>query len=338
MSAPVEAQLRHGRRLGAGYVPRTRGSACKARRRLAAGLSRQWPLALGLAMLVAISGAALMRKPASFEAYVFWSGVGACLGATLGVLREMTRRTITSASALSGQRNFALLGAAPELNAANLRELPPEHRTPAGCLAFMPATPFATAFRDLQGVLGGDRLAVFSCCSGDDGAGLAAMCAAASAAQQGRRTILVDGDPGKRSCTRAMGIEPDQGTAQAVLAPDKWREFVVEEPETALTFLPATTARLASLFDAPGWPILLEHLYAEFELVVVACPPAANAKVCDTIVSQKPGHVILVATWDQTAIAALKHASRALRGGGARVGVFVVGVPEGYRFGRLRPS
>ncbi len=338
MSAPVEAQLRHTRRLGAGYVPRARSGASKARRRLAAGLARQWPLALGLAVLVAIGGSALLRKPTSFDGYVFWSGVGACLGAALGVLREMTRRTITSPSALSGHRNFALLGAAPELNAANLRELPPEHRTPAGCLAFMPATPFATAFRDLQGGLSGDRLAIFSCCSGDDGAGLAAMCAAASAAQQGRRTLLVDGDPRSRSCTRAMGIEPDQGAAQAVLAPDKWREFVVEEPETALTFLPATPGRLATLFDAPGWPALLDHLHAEFELVVVACPPVANSKMSDAIIGQKPGQVILVATWDQTAIAALKHASRALRGGGARVGVFVVEVPEGYRFGRLRPS
>lgn len=337
MNTP-EAHFRHARRLGAGYVPRARSGASKARRRLAAALSRQWPLALALAVAVALGGAAIVRGPPSLDGYVFWSGVGACLGAALGVLREMTRRTITSASALSGQRNFPLLGAAPELNAANLRELPPEHRTPAGCLAFMPATPFATSFRDLQGAFANDRLTVFSCCAGDDGAGLAAMCATASARQQGRRTILVDCDPHRRSCTRAMGIEPDHGAAQAMLTPERWRDYVVEEPETALTFLPATPARYPSLLDAPGWPALLEQLQAEYDLVVVACPPLANARAIDSLASHKPDHVVLVATWDQTAVAALKHASRVLRAGGARVGVFVVGVPDGYRFGRLRPS
>lgn len=176
---------------GPAYTPRSGRHSSDAFRRLAAAAARQKLafFATAVAITLAGLGVALMQRAPTANAVIFWSGVGACIGLAVSLFRELTRATITSVSSLGRQRGYSVLGAAPELNASDLRDLAPDQRTPLGCLAFLPGSTFATAFRDLQGALSDESVVAFLSPDTNDGA-MAAMCAAASAAQQGRRAIV----------------------------------------------------------------------------------------------------------------------------------------------------
>jgi hypothetical protein len=130
--------------------------------RLQRGIKRQWLLFAAVAILVAGAGAAydLSVGVRPLTAILFWTPVGLGAGLIVAFIRDLSRNTITSISSFGQRRDYALLGAAPELTGRTLRQLSPDQRTPLGCLAFQPASPFATAFRDLQEVLGKGVVAV----------------------------------------------------------------------------------------------------------------------------------------------------------------------------------
>lgn len=321
------------------YAPRrAENRAAEAGRRISGAVRRQGWLFLGIAAAVAAFGllVAFAERSLDANAILFWSGVGACVGFALAALRELGRETIVSASRLGKQRSFAVLGAAPVLGGATLRELPPDQRTPLGCLAFLPASPFATAFRDLQGAFARDGLVAFLSSSEDEGAAMAAMCAAASAAQQGRRVIVVDCDLRRRALTHELGIEPDIGVIEIVSGAKPWGEVVGQEPETGLSYIPVLASKSAvrSLAEAPGFPALLASLREGYDLVVLSCPPAGAG---GAELAAKADKIVVVAAWDETTFAALRGVARVLpRNTKARPGLFVCQVPAGRRFGRLR--
>lgn len=324
---------------GPAYAPRKpHNPGAETSRRISGAVRRQGWLFLGVAAAVAALGllVAMAERSLDANAVLFWSGVGACVGFALAALRELGRETIVSAARLGKQRNFTVLGAAPELSGATLRELPPDQRTPLGCLAFLPASPFATAFRDLQGAFARDGLVAFLSSADDEGAAMTAMCAAASAAQQGRRVIVVDCDLRRRALTHEMGIEPDMGVLEAISGAKPWGEVVGQEPETGLSYIPllASNKAVRSLAEAPGFPALLASLREGYDLVALSCPPVAAG---GAELAARADKIIVVAAWDETTFAALRGAWRLLpRNAKARPGLFVCRVPAGRRFGRLR--
>jgi Mrp family chromosome partitioning ATPase len=265
------------------------------------------------------------------------AGIGAASAFLLVALREIGRNTITSLSSLGRHRGFSVLGAAPDLTTRALRELPPDQRSPLGCLAYQPASAFATAFRDLQGALAEERIVAVAAALPGEGATTTALCAAVSAAQQGRNVILIDCDLRQRSLTRGFGIEPDVGVLEACEHPGYWREYVEREGETGLQFIPAARPRSPwrSLADARGFGALLRTLSEEFDLVVLDCPPVL-ASADGQALARLADKCVLVALWDRTPLGAIRTAIRAMRA--RATGVFVNRVPEGYRFGRLRPD
>jgi Mrp family chromosome partitioning ATPase len=293
-----------------------------------------------MALIVAGTGfgtaTALDSQPPSL---LYWTGCGALVGLSVALYREINRRTITTASSIARHRGYVLLGAAPELPEETLRALPPQHRGLLGAIAFAPASPFATAFRDLQGVLQGDRIVAFIAAASDEGSSTVAMCAAASAALQGRRVILIDGDLRRRSLTESLRLEADAGVMEATLQPESWRDIVSQEPETGFALLPASRrGARAPLSKAPGWPHLLNELCEDYDLVLIDCPPAlANAEAC--ALAACADRTVVVAAWDRTPIAALRQTMKLiLAQAKVKTGVFVNRVPEGRRFGRLRPG
>jgi Mrp family chromosome partitioning ATPase len=340
LESPRADQRVRERELGPAYAPRGQSGPAQALARLRAMLGRQGLLFLLVAVAVASLGYFIVgfADPFRTPSPIFWAGLGACAGAAAALTREFARDTVTSAAAIARYRGFALLGAAPELSAAALRALPPQHRTLLGCLMFAPASAFATAFRDLQGALAEDRVVAFVAATADDGSSTSAMCAAASAAQQGRRVVLVDCDVRRRSLTETLGIEADAGVREAALAPESWGDIVSEEPEIGFAVLPAARggARFV-LAETPGWPALLENLGAAFDLVVLDCPSAPSPDA--TALAARADRVVIVAAWDRTPRAALRRTLRLIKASTkGKAGVFVNRVPEGRRFGRLRPG
>jgi Mrp family chromosome partitioning ATPase len=324
------------------HAPRKQRSASLAWGRLRRALRRQAPAFLLTAGVIATFGvgyeiAGGANLPA---ALLLWPAVGAAGATGLALVREISRNTVTSLQSLGRHRGYAVLGAAPELTARELRQLPPDQRSPLGCLAFMPASSFATAFRDLQGALTGGQIVSFAGATPGEGATTVALCAATSATQQGRNVAIVDCDLRRRALTRGFGLDPEVGVLEACEQPDFWREYVERESETGLNFIPAARPLSAwrSLAAEAGFPALLERLREHYDLVVLDCPPVL-ATADGAIIARQADKCVLVTAWDETPLSAVRNAMRALRSGAhALTGVYVNRVPPGYRFGRLRPD
>ncbi len=252
----------------------------------------------------------------------------------------MGRRTVTSVVSLGRRRDYAVLGAAPELAALALRELPPDQRTLLGCLEHQPASAFATAFRDLQGALASSQIVAFIAGRAGEGASTIAVCTANAAAQQGRRVMLLDCDPRGRSFSRALDPAPTTGLTDACASPENWRSFVGESG--ALHYLAAARSRSVPVADAPGFALLLEHLRDAYDFIVLDCPPALGGG--GAAVARMADFGVLVAAWDETPISSVRACMLLLRTDaannniGANIGLFVNRVPPGHRFGRLRPD
>jgi len=313
-----------------------------ANARLQRALRRQWWVAILIALGLGGVGGAIetaIGTPAPL-AMTMWAFIGGGAGLTVALIRELGRNTITSLTSLGKHRGYAVLGAAPELTPQTLRALPPDSRSAIGCLAFLPASSFATAFRDLQETIAKKKRVAFIGAVSGEGATMSALCAAISATQQGRTVVIIDCDLRHRGLTRALAAEPDAGVLEACQHPHDWRRFVFEEAETGLLFIPAVRTQNAwrSLSTVPGFSELLDRLDEEFDLIVLDCPPALTS-ADGIVVAQKAELGIVVATWDRTRLNALRAVMRRLRPRNRpATGVYVNRVPRGYRFGRLRPD
>lgn len=334
------------------YEPGTLGAATlRSRRqpskslalgRLQRSIGRQ--LALVCVVTLAVAGAGIAYDisggVSGLSSALFWLPLALAFALAIALVRELSRNTVTSLSSFGKHRDYSILGAAPELTPRMLRQLPPDKRTPLGCLAFQPSSLFATAFRDLQSALSEARSVSFISAMPDDGASTVALCTAVSVAQQGRSVIIVDCDVRRRSLTRVMDWDPEDGVLEASTAPDAWRHLVLEEGETGVHVLPAArpNSPWKSLVGSPGFPVLLRRLSEAYDLVVLDCPPALSSAEGSALAG-KAEKCVIVTAWDSTPLAAVRKTVRAMQGQPQTVsGVYVNRVPPQYRFGRLRPD
>lgn len=310
--------------------------------RMKRALARQWWLALVVACIVGGVGVIydLWGGASATSTLLFWTPIAIAAGICIGLMREVSRNTVTSPSSLGRQRGYSVLGAAPELTTRSLRQLPPDQRNPLGCLAFQPASPFSSAFRDLQGALSDKGVVAFISAVSDEGATTAALSTAVSATQQGRNVIIVDCDLRRRSLTRRFDGRPDLGVLEASADPAMWRELVVEEDETGVQILPAARVRnpwRASLIGAPGFAELIGALRRDYDQVILDCPPALSSSEGAMIAAMADACVV-VAAWDSTPLAAVRRTMQTLKRHRGAASIYINRVPPGYRFGRLRPD
>ncbi len=306
-----------------------------------AALRQAWAFALVAALVIGGGVAYEITGGVSLEAALkLWVWIGLGVAFVIAAVREIGRNTITSIARLGRHRGYSVLGAAPQLTPQALRQLPPNARNPLGALIQQPSSAFASAFRDLQDAIAGDQVVAFIAPRLDEGATTSALCVAISAMQQGRRVIIVDCDIRRRSLTRALERTPSVGVLEAAERPEAWASFVDYEDETGLPFLPAAQESnpWRTLFGAPGFPVLLDHLRQEYDLIVLDCPPAlANAE--GAMLARMADRCVVVAAWDETPLSAVRSAMRALRTRSRlTTGIYVNRVPPGFRFGRIRPD
>lgn len=311
--------------------------------RMKRAIGRQWGLALVIAMLIGGAGVGydLWGGASPISALLFWSPIAIAAGLAAGLISELSRNTVTSLSSLGKQRGYSVLGAAPELTPRSLRQLPPDQRNPLGCLAFQPAAPYSTAFRDLQSTLSDKGVVAFIAAMSEDGATTAALSTAVSATQQGRNVIVVDCDLRRRSLTRRFDGRPENGVLEAAGDPTTWRSLVVTEDETGVQILPAARIRnpwRSSLVGSRGFAELIGLLRQHYDQVILDCPPALASSEGAVIASMADASVV-VAAWDKTPLTAVRRTMQMLkRRMGGSAGIYVNRVPPGYRFGRLRPD
>jgi capsular exopolysaccharide synthesis family protein len=98
---------------------------------------------------------------------------------------------------------------------------------------------------------------------------------AAAHAEQGKRTLLIDGDLRRPSVHRNFNLPSVVGLSNVLLGEIPWREALINvETVPGLTILPAgPPSRRASDLVGRGMVELLEEASAEFDLVMLDAPP-----------------------------------------------------------------
>ena len=232
---------------------------------------------------------------------------GLLLGFLIALGRELLRDTAAAFDTIEKRSGLPIIGAAPELQQRDMRVLPPDMRSPLGLLIHRPASDFAQATRQLQDAVMSHRVVAFLGAAPNEGATTAALCAAATAAMQGYRVIVVDCDLRRRSLSRLLEAANGPGVLQASRLPETWRDAVQEEPETGLHFMPAATLQSPwhSLMDTHGFSSLVRKLSEEYDLVVLDCPPALVTQE-GPLIARLASARIAVMGWDATPLRTLR--------------------------------
>src|SRR5262249_29621471 len=146
--------------------------------------------------------------------------------------------------------------------------------------------------------------------------------AAVSATQQGRRVLLVDCDIRRRSLSRSLVGDVENGVAQAADRPQGWQRFLMQESETGLDFMPAAPAKTpwATLVGMHAFPLLVEDMRRAYDLVVFDCPPAL-ASADGAMLARLADRCVVVAAWDDTPIGTLRQSMRSINRASNSMGV-----------------
>ncbi|WP_216204806.1 ParA family protein [Amycolatopsis aidingensis] len=144
---------------------------------------------------------------------------------------------------------------------------------------------------------------------------------AAALAERGRRALLVDLDPQGHATTELLGLPepPPQAPTLAKALTKMWRgpveELVVSHPRSnigrggAFDVIPTSPGmfdliRRLDQFRVPGWQLARVLQFANYDHVIIDCPPALDVLTNNAIVAT---HGILVPVQpDRTSIRALR--------------------------------
>lgn len=94
-------------------------------------------------------------------------------------------------------------------------------------------------------------------------------------AEQGKKTLLIDGDLRRPSVHRKFGFTANAGLSNVLLGELKWDQLLVKpEGIPELDILPAgPPSRRASEMVGGGLADLLEEMSQEYDLIIVDAPP-----------------------------------------------------------------
>jgi Mrp family chromosome partitioning ATPase len=238
------------------------------------------------------------------------AGLGALLGVVFGLFRELRRRVVVRLDDVESRLGAPLLAPAPVVNAGDLRLLDPALRSPAGAVAESPQSLIAASMRAALAALaqtppnrsGGQAIAVIAD-QFDVGTSTMAAGLARTAAQAGRKVIVVDADVREQGCVAALGM----ASARAKRPLSEWRDLVRPDPQTRLDVLPipARPGLLPFSFPDVDFGDTINELRSTYDLVIIDCPPT-SIRADGAIAARAADVVILVALWNKTQVGAAR--------------------------------
>jgi capsular exopolysaccharide synthesis family protein len=167
------------------------------------------------------------------------------------------------------------------------------------------------------------------------------MTVAASAAQSGIRTLLVDADLRHPSASRCFKAEKRVGLVDYLVGAAELKDALIFVDELRLFVLPsgAKTQNPPDLLGSERFKALIEALRTQFDLVVLDTPPMGPV-VDPLIVAQAVDKVAFVVRWAATPREMIAHAINQLGGHGKVAGVvfnYVVDA-QAQKYGRYAYS
>jgi capsular exopolysaccharide synthesis family protein len=168
-----------------------------------------------------------------------------------------------------------------------------------------------------------------------------AMTIAASAAQSGLKTLLVDADLRHPSASRYFKADKRVGLVDYLVGAAELKDALVFNDELSLYVLPsgAKTQNPPDLLGSDRFKALIEALKSQFELIVLDTPPMGPV-VDPLIVAQAVDKIAFVVRWAATAREMTAHSIDQLGGHGKVAGVvfnYVVDA-QAQKYGRYAYS
>jgi capsular exopolysaccharide synthesis family protein len=252
--------------------------------------------------------------------------VGAVAGLLAGLVRELLDDTVTSARDVEREVGTPALMTIPELDRDALRAVAHEGNGPAAYLVRKPLSSFSESVDALRFAIirrnGGGRgaqvVAVTSVFPGD-GKTTVSLALARSAAPT-MKTIIVDCDLRRRTLSLTHTRNVSQGLGEVLAGSGRLEASLKPDTLSHATILPASgrDCNPRVLFSSDAFPQLLERLRAQYDLVVLDCPPALV--VADTrLIAEHADGVLLVARWSRTPVRAVSAALSRLKESNARI-------------------
>ncbi len=251
-------------------------------------------------------------------------GAGALVLALLaGLLAEQFRRAVETTEEVEQRVGARALVAIPALRGKHLRNMPKRNRTPTAYLLTKRLSPFAEAFRVLQTAIQlADRpnrkvVAITSAMPGE-GKTTLSLGLARVAAMGGQKSIIVDCDIRMRAINGILGIDPKEGLQEVLAGEKSWRDVVGTDEPSGAHVLPASSITSKDIFGTGAMEDLIRELAAEYDLVVLDCPPVfavADARV----IASLSDSAVVAARSGKTPARALQAAIEQLELAGANV-------------------
>ena len=207
--------------------------------------------------------------------------------------------------------------------------------------AEMPRSPVAEAFRAVRTAVefapvegAGGRLLLVTSCSPREGKTTVALNLASVLAQDGKRTLIVDGDLRKPRLHKALGIPGEIGISNVIAGRARLEDVVVPSGQENLWVLPcgAIPPNPAELLGRPAAAALLDRLRVEYDRVVFDTPPL-GAVTDAAVLARKVDQVLLVVVAGRTKKRSAEHGAHVLRAVGVEpTGIVMNQVKRGSRW------
>ncbi len=244
--------------------------------------------------------------------------VGLCGGLALIVLLDLLEQNIQTSTQVEQKLGEPSAGSVPLLRAAD--------GAPIDYVLAKPLSGFAEAFRKLRVYITHrsrqEPVKVIAITSAlpKEGKTTMAFCMARSLAQAGFRTVVVDCDTRVRSLSRLAGVNPERGLVSVLSGECSLAEAMRTDAPSGADVLaigggeqtPKDSLAMGTM------DTLLAQLKAEYDFVLLDCPPALAVSDALSVAAKADGVLFLV-RWAATSSRAADYALAALRTAGADI-------------------
>lgn len=253
------------------------------------------------------------KKPLVLAVAIF---LGLAAGSAIGAFREFRDRFFRTGDQVREILGLEYLGHVPKVVAEEFKvsseQLPRHVRKISGLHEYVvqhSLSAFAETLRnakvaaDIENPMRQTKIIGVVSCLPSEGKSTLAINFAQLLANQGARTLLIDGDLRNPGATRALGQHAANGLLEALLQDRSMDELILTDPTTALSFLPAVVKyrvpHSSDVLASATMANLLSEAAKRFDYIILDLPPLGPV-VDARAVSHLLDTVLLVVEWGKT--------------------------------------
>lgn len=239
--------------------------------------------------------------------------VGLFAGAMLAIVSEISYRGFTTMEDVERRLGIQGLGSIPAF-----RSVHPHAGSPLETVKEFPDGAFSEALRNvivsvrhLSG--SGSRVIAMTSAIPGEGKSTLSACLGRSLASAGERVIVVDCDVIRAQLSRMFGFQESEPGLMEALHAQRTDIACYEEPESTMRIVPITSAvaKGERLTERGRFARIVERLRAEYDVVILDCPPILPIAETREIIASADA-AVLVVSWRKTTDRVVKAAMRLL--------------------------